>query len=199
LSHSSTRDEVRDKMSKKTLLCLATLVTTLAANSQADIPAVTEDGRAVILRDDQTWEFVEQAEVAAEESEATAVEPADLEVLTLAVEKRVEGGRSCTLGLRLTNNSSHKVSSMVPQLSAMTGEDVLFDTVFISFHSIKPTLSQYAEANIRGLSCADIGRIRVHGADRCDFAELDKYNATNGECLARIRVLESELIQIAKD
>ena len=165
---------------------------TLAA--WADTTAVTEDGRRVLLRDDQTWEYVETAA-----EDAAGADTTGQEVLVLEVEKRIDGARSCRLGLRLTNNSAHRVDSMVPQLSAMTRDDVLFDTVFVSFHSIKPTLSQYAEANIRGLACEDIGRIRVHGADRCDFDDLDKYNATGGQCLARIRVLESDLIQIAKD
>ena len=54
------------------------------------------------------------------------------------------------------------------------------------------------EFEFRGIACRDIVRVQVVGGDRCDMGDLDKYSAAKGQCLARVRVVASDLIPFEK-
>ena len=49
-----------------------------------------------------------------------------------------------------------------------------------------------------GIGCADIARLQIQGGDRCDMGDLNKFSDVKGECLARVRVLPSELLPFEK-
>ena len=49
-----------------------------------------------------------------------------------------------------------------------------------------------------GIVCDDIGRVQVHGGDRCDMAELDRFTEGKGHCLARVKVLPSGQMRVKK-
>jgi hypothetical protein len=49
-----------------------------------------------------------------------------------------------------------------------------------------------------GIGCADIARLQVQGGDRCDMGDLNKFSDAKGECLARVRVLPSEVLPFEK-
>jgi hypothetical protein len=182
------------------LTCLASM---LSLNSAwAATEAVTSDGKRVLLYEDRSWAYAEDAG-AAPASDAVPEEGAapasDTEPpLVLTVEQRINGANSCKLGLRLQNNSLYPVGSIVPQFSAYNAQGVLFETVFVDFKNFKPTLSKFREARFQGISCTAITELKVHGADRCKYDQYDQYNADNGECLALIKVVPSDMINIFK-
>jgi len=165
------------------------LLVLLAAPCAAQIEAVTEDGRRVLLHEDRTWEFAEPAEPQAQGSEP----PLRLEVLSLA---DARGG--CRIGLRLHNDASYPVVSLVLQFEALVGDGVPFDNAFVAFHGIKPTLSQYKALAFERLACGDITGIRMHGGDRCTMGELNKFSPASGECLRRVRVLDTPQVRMLR-
>ena len=158
----------------------------LGQAATADVELMTPDGRRVLLRDDQTWEYVA-------ENEDTGGEH-----VLLAVDRKVDLLNGCMFGLRLTNNTRSKVKSLIPQFSAFTRDNLRYDTVFMAFGPIKPTRYQYREISFFGITCGDIVYVKVVGADRCTMGDLDRYNAADGECLSRIRVAPSDLVKIFK-
>ena len=158
----------------------------LGQTATADVELTTPDGRRVLLRDDQTWEYVAEDEDTGSEH------------VLLPVARKVDLLNGCMFGLRLTNNMRSPVKSLVPQFSAFTRENILYDTVFMAFGPIKPTNYQYREISFFGISCGDIVNVKVVGADRCTMGDLDRYDATEGECLSRIRVAHSDLVNISK-
>lgn len=152
---------------------------------QAAIEAVTTDGRRVRLLDDRTWEYIEE--------EAANEAPIRLELLSMqSISNR------CVIGLRLHNGASYAIASLVPQFEAFVGDGVSFQTVFVPFSNIKPTLSQYQRLEFERVSCEDITSVRLQGGDRCTMDELDKFSPARGECLSRITVEPSTLVPFRK-
>jgi hypothetical protein len=54
------------------------------------------------------------------------------------------------------------------------------------------------EVDFGRITCAEITRIQVTGGDRCEIGELNKYSVQDGQCLARVRVVPSELAPFSK-
>ncbi len=171
-------------MRRYLLVCLILLLTGITID--ADMELVTPDGRRVLLKENHTWEYVEQAEG-----------PNTGNAL-LRVERRVELSNSCLLGLRLTNNMEVRITNLVPMFSAFTQDDVRYETVFMSFFGIKPTRDQYQEIRFTGIKCQDIAYVKIHGGDRCSVGELNKYSPQKGVCLKLIQVEPSDLVKISK-
>jgi hypothetical protein len=167
------------------LLAAAGLGVTLLANTaHAAMEVTAPNGQRVLLKDDNTWEYI-----APDESER---------YLLLSVARKVELPNACRFGLRLTNLAAVKLQSIVPQFSAYNRDSVVFETVFAAFTQIKPTQEQYQEITFKGIRCEDISRITVHGADRCSVGDLTKFSPATGVCLKYIRVEESPLVAISK-
>ena len=161
-------------------------VTVTVTHTKEGVVVITPDGRRVLLRDDHTWEVVE-----AEQGDSSASA-----VISVA---NVSGLRNaCKVGLRLENNLGYNIKSLIPSFSAYNRDGVLFETVSKAFSSIKPTRSQYKQIQFIGITCDNIGHVRVHGAGHCSMGEMDKFNESEGECLSHIHVQASDLIKLIK-
>jgi len=156
------------------------------AQSDEDISAVTLDGKAVVLKSDHTWEFVELA----------AGDPANSAVLT--VTRVWEMDDACKLQFRLKNNLGYRISALVPRLSVQNQDGIIYDTKSISFASIKPTDTQFTEIQFSGIGCHNIAHIKVFDAGRCRMGEIDQWNEKEGECLSHIIVEPSQDVNISK-
>ena len=161
-------------------------VTVKVTRTREGVEVVTPNGKHVLLKDDFTWEYLEVEQLSAGES-------AVLEVVNVK-----ELGNTCDIGFRLTNNLPYKIKSLVPRFSVYTGDQLMFETRSKSFNSIKPTGSQYQKVRFIGISCKDIAHIKLHGADRCTMGPFTKFDSGEGECLKRVYVQESDLIEVIK-
>ncbi len=158
----------------------------IAGIAVAATVVVTEDGKRVRLNDDYTWEYID--------APAAGVEA---QISLNVVSKTTQRG-NCVLGIMLQNDAPYPILNFVPQFEAHIKDDVLFDNVFVSFQGIKPTLSQYQELVFKRVVCEEITRIVVHGGDRCNMEDLTRYSTEKGACLQRVKVMPSDLIEIAK-
>ena len=88
----------------------------------------------------------------------------------------------------------------MPYYAAYRADGVIYDTVASgsSFASMKPGDKLIRELDFAGIACRDIVRLQVVGGDRCDMGDLDKFSATDGQCLARVRVVPSDLVRFDK-
>ena len=161
-------------------------VTVTVTHTNEGIVVVTPDGRRVLLRDNHTWEIIEVAQD----------DPSTSAVISVA---NVRGLRNaCKVGLRLENHLGYNIKSLIPSFSAYTADGVLFETISKSFSSIKPTKNQYRQIQFIGITCEEIGHVRVHGAEHCSMGLMDKFNEAEGECLSHIYVQDSDLIKLIK-
>lgn len=167
-------------------LLLAATVVFWAPQGFGDMTVRGPEGRLILLQDDGTWHYVE------DEDDTPA------EHVRLEVERVRSGTDSCVIGLRLYNNLTAPVRSLVPEFSAYKDGQVKIETVFQSFSRIKPTQDQYQEIRFTGITCDEIGYVLVHGGDRCSMGDLSKFSYNKGECLERIVVQPSDLIRITK-
>jgi len=150
------------------------------------VVVVKPDGGRVLLRNDHTWEIIE-------------VEQDDPTMSALISVANISGLRNaCKIGLRLENNLGYKIKSLIPSFSAYTTKGVLYETVSKSFSSIKPTKKQYRQIQFIGITCEEIGHVRIHGAEHCSMGQMDKFNEAEGECLSHIHVKASDLVKITK-
>lgn len=161
-------------------------VTVDVTRTSEGIEVVTPDGRRVLLRDDHTWEVIETG----------LGDPAKSAVISVANTRGLRN--ACKVGLRLENHLGYNIKSLIPSFSAYTREGVLFETRSKAFSSIKPTKNQYRQVQFIGITCEDIGHVRVHGAEHCSMGLMDKFNEAEGECLSHIYVQPSDLIKITK-
>jgi len=161
-------------------------VTVSVTRTNEGVVVVTPDGRRVLLRDDHTWEVIEVGQE----------DPSTSAVISVANTRGLRN--ACKVGLRLENHLGYNIKSLIPSFSAYTTDGVLFETVSKAFSSIKPTKNQYRQIQFIGITCEDIGHVRVHGAEHCSMGLMDKFNEAEGECLSHIYVQASDLIKITK-
>ena len=174
---------------------MALLIGALApwSAARADFEVTGPDGRRIVLKDDGTWRY---KEAAGEDKSGEKPKVTGEGVLTL--ERRVEEGPNCRFGLRLANNTNYEVENIVPYFSAYRPSGVLYDSVGIGFYSIKPGNSLYREVVFQGITCKEIDRLQVTGGDRCVMGDLDRFSSEYGKCLARVRVVPSDLVRFEK-
>ena len=172
-----------------TVLLLAAMALSHAA--QADFELTGSDGRRILLKDDGTWRYVE----AKEKDQSKAKETGEA---ILRLERKIEGEGVCRFAVLLVNNLPYEIRSFVPQFSSYRANGVIYNTVSSGFASLKSGDSQRREIPFRGIECRDITRLQVVGGDRCDMGELEKFSESKGECLARIRVVESDVVRFDK-
>jgi len=172
------------------MLAAATIFVTPPA--RADFEVTGPDGRKILLKDDGTWRYVEAA-APAQKKQADGAGEAVLSLLY-----RKEAGPNCRFGLRLVNNLPYEVDNIVPTFSAFRADGVLYETHGRGFFSVKPGNSQDREVEFRGITCNEIKRLQVGGGDRCGMGELTRFSAQSGECLARVRVVASDVLRFDK-
>ena len=163
-----------------TLLFTAQLVS-------ADVTITIPDGRQVLLRDNGTWSVVEKSDSA--ETRRFAA---------LTVEKKFDMARGCKFGLRLQNDLSARIRTLVLRFTAYKDGQIPFETVTRGFSYIKPTTSQYQEITFRGISCKEISSVEVFAARNCHVGDLTKYSADAHHCLNLVDVRPSDLVRISK-
>lgn len=173
------------------LCLLLPLVTHAESEPTAAIPAsgikaVTMDGRQVLLKGDNTWEFVTLAQG---DPSVSAV---------LSVTRIWDMEEACKLQFRLQNNLGYRISTLVPRMSVQNQAGVVYDSKSISFASLNPTTEKYTEVQFAGIGCKDIAHVKVYDAARCNMAEIDQWNEKEGECLSHLYVEPSALINISK-
>ncbi len=158
----------------------------IAGLTVAATVVVTEEGKRIRLNDDFTWEYID-----------TQVDEVEPQISLNVVSKTTQRG-NCVLGIMLQNDAPYPILNFVPQFQARIKDDVLFDNVFVSFQNIKPTLRQYQELVFKRVVCEEITRVEVHGGDRCNMEDLTRFSTDKGACLQRVKVIPSNLIEIAK-
>ncbi len=171
---------------KSTLTILfALLMTTTANTALAGVEAVTINGKRVMLNKDHSWEYIEDKHP-------------DTRYARLSVANLDGGDNYCRLGLRLKNDLADKVTSIIFMFSAYVNEEVRYETVTKGFQHVKPTNDMYNEITFSGITCGEIEYIRVHGADRCEIGELNKFTVAKGQCLKLVEVEPSDKVVIFK-
>jgi hypothetical protein len=161
----------------------------------ADFELAGPDGRRILLKDNGTWRYVE-----ATERQAAGETTKEAGEAVLRLERRTERGNNCRFALRLVNNLPYEIRNLVPFYSAYRANGVLHETVasLSAFTALKPGDKQEREIEFSGIACQDIARVQVVGGDRCEMGELYKFTQGEGLCLARVRVVASDIVRFEK-
>jgi hypothetical protein len=174
-------------MKQLVLIALCVLFTHQAsAHDGGDLKAFTVDGRTAMLREDHTWEFFE----------AAPGDPSSSAVLS--VTKVQEMQEACKFQFRLQNNLGYKIGALVPRLAIHNQDGIIYESKSISFTTINPTKAEYTEVQFDGIGCHQMSVVKVIDASRCRMGDIDQWNEEEGQCLSRIYVEPSELINISK-
>jgi hypothetical protein len=163
--------------------------------ARADLEVAAPDGRRILLKDNGTWQYLDAKDK--DQAEGKVKQEGEA-VLTL--ERKMERGSNCRFVMRLVNNLPYEIRSFVPYYSAYRANGVLYDTVSSgsSFAAMRPGDTLVREVDVVGIPCKEIVRLQVVGGDRCNMGDLDKFTATEGQCLARVRVVASDLVRFDK-
>ena len=176
-------------------MIFAVLVQPLLA--MAEMVVRGPDGRQIVLKDDGTWRYQDAVGTG---KTAPKSEPkldqgpqADLRLL-----RKVERGANCRLAFSLTNNLPYAIGNIVPYIAVYRANDVMHDTQSLAFHTIRPSDTIERDVDFGRITCAEIARVQVSGGDRCEMGDLHKFSEQDGKCLARIRVVPSEVTRLSK-
>lgn len=164
------------------------LLLAVAASAGAGQQATLDDGRKVLLKDDGRWEYLTPEDAETEDQHHAG----------LKVERRETIPQGCRLGLRLQNDLTSRIRSLVLRFTAYKPGPIAYETVSRGFSHIKPTDNQYREIRFRDIACEEIAQIQVHGAKNCHVGELTKYSDGEDTCLSLVHVNDSDLIKIYK-
>jgi hypothetical protein len=159
----------------------------LSAGVGAGQQATLDDGRKVLLKDDGRWEYLTPE--ATDDEQRSAV---------LTVERVETLPQGCRLGLRLQNDLTTRIRSLVLRFTAYKAGPIAYETISRGFSLIRPTDSQYREIRFRNVPCDEIAQVQVHGADNCHVGDLTKYTEGSDDCLSLVQVNDSTLIKIYK-
>lgn len=167
----------------------------LSCSAQADFELTGPDGRRILLKDNGTWRHLEGLD-----KDQVVDKPKEAGEAVLHLEGKVERGEGCRFVVRLDNDLPYEINSLVPYYSVYRANGVIYDTVPSpsSFTGLKPGDKQSREFEVRGITCKDIVRVRVVGGDKCVMGELNKFTDGKGMCLARVRVVGSDLVRFDK-
>jgi hypothetical protein len=167
----------------------------LSPSAHADFELTGPDGRRILLKDDGTWRHLE-----ATDKDQVEGKPAQTGEAVLLLERKTERGNGCRFAVQLVNNLPYEINSLVPYYSVYRADGVIYDTVSSpsSFTGLKPGNKQSREFEVIGIACSDIVRVQVVGGDKCVMGELNKFTDGKGECLARVRVVGSDLVRFDK-
>ncbi|HVN35616.1 MAG TPA: hypothetical protein VMU96_10230 [Casimicrobiaceae bacterium] len=161
----------------------------LPATCGADFELTAPDGDRILLKDDGTWVRLKK-----EASDG----PKEGREAVLRLESKTELGVGCRYLLRLQNDFPYEIRSIVPAFFAYRPNGVIYDTQSVNFNTVRPGDSQTRQIQFLGIACKDIARLQVGGGDRCELGELDRFSNGKGECLSRVRVVASDLVQFDK-
>jgi len=188
------------------ILCALGAAAIGASQALADFEVTAPDGRRILLKDDKTWRYVDtETDPAGKKTDAAATKaakagdkPKDAGEAVLHLVGKIPGNRICRFQLKLVNNLRYEIRSLVPEFSIYRASGVVYDSKFSGFAFVKPGDSQTREVRFNGIACEDIVRVQVGGGDRCEMGELDKFSPVKGECLARVRVVASDIVRFDK-
>jgi len=155
-------------------------------SAQAGLYAYTGDGRRVLLKPDQTWEYIQLPSESAEDS------------VVLSVTEVVEMDTACRIQIKLQNNLGYRIYSLVPRLSIRNADGIVYTTKSLSYSAVRPTEARYTNVQFNGIGCRDISQVWVSDAGRCKMGEIDQFNEKEGECLSHIFVEPSDKINMSK-
>ena len=170
----------------------------LSASAPADFEVTGPDGRRILLEGNGTWKYVETAD-----KKPPAAKPKPEGELLLVLERKTETDTGCRFQVQLSNNAPYEVGNLLLYYAAYRVNGHVYDTVSpgSGFNTIKPGDKQRRQFEVAGLACRDIGRVQVVGGDRCVMGDLHRWldqSEHKGECLARVRVAESQLVRFDK-
>jgi hypothetical protein len=163
--------------------------------AHADFLVRGPDGRRIVLHDDGTWRYLD-----VQRSARAAEAPKDQGEAELVLRRKIENGNNCGFVVRLSNQMPYEIRNLVLHYAALRADGVVYDTVSSKsgFGSLRPGDSQDREFQFLGIPCKDIARVQVVGGDRCEMGDLHKFSEGRGRCLARVRVVESDLVRFDK-
>lgn len=183
-------------------LFLATLLlvagVALSPTARADFELTGPDGRRFLLKDDGTWQQLDASGKARSDDKPRKEAEAAQAVLTL--ERKVETGNGCAFAVQLVNTLPYEIRSLIPYYSVYRANGVVYDTVSSNsgFTAVRPGDKQVRKFEFVGITCQDIARVQVVGGDRCVMGDLHKFSDEKGQCLARLRVVASDLVRFDK-
>jgi len=163
-----------------------TVAALASAHDDAKLFGITDDGRRVQLNQDHSWDFVE----------TPSGDPQTSAVLTILEVTDLE--EACRLKLHMQNNLSMRITHLVPRFNIYKHDGVLFDTVSKSFANMKPGKDQYTSMQFSGIGCSEIKFAHLFAAPRCRMGDIDIWNEEEGQCLSRIYVTPTDLINLSK-
>jgi hypothetical protein len=174
-----------------------------AAPARADFEVAGPDGRRILLKDDGTWRYLDDKPVAAAEPAASAAsEPAadapPPPTAELGVVRKTDTSAGCQFDLRLSNTLPFQVRSLVPEFAAVRPSGVTYSTQMTAFIRVKPGDAQTRSVRFAGIPCGEIELLRVQGGDRCEVGDLERFTPEKGVCLARLKLVPTDLVRFEK-
>jgi hypothetical protein len=179
---------------------VSTMLALCALPAQADFELKDGDGRRILLKDDGTWRYLDEKPAAAEAPASSASEPAKEPppMAELRVVGKSDTSAGCQFDLLLLNTLPYEIRSLVPEFGAIRTSGVTYAMQAAAFIGIKPGDELRRSVRFAGIRCSDVEKVLVQGGDRCVMGDLERYGGAKGACLARLKLVPTELVRFEK-
>ena len=164
----------------------------------ADFELADAQGRRIVLKDDGTWRFADGKPASASAGAASAAASKDARLAQLELTRRIDAPGNCSFEFTLTNALPYEIRNIVPDFTVLRANGVEYLTQNVGFELIRPGDLRRRQLRFDGISCAEIATLKVSGGDRCEMNDLNRFSEGKGDCLARVRVLPSQLLKFEK-
>lgn len=182
------------------LLAMAMALAVYAAAAHADFELKDAAGRRILLRDDGTWLYIDDKPVAAAEppaAPASAAEEAGA-MAELALVGKSDTPAGCQFELQVQNTLPYEIRNLVPDFRAFRNGGAPYATQTVAFIGVRPGDERVRRVRFLGIRCADIERLQVLGGDRCEMGDLERFADVKGACLARVKIMPTQLVRFDK-
>ena len=164
--------------------------------ASADFELKDGQGRRILLKDDGTWHYLDALDKSGPGSEPSkSKEQPQAELL---LERLMDVPGACRFELALVNKLNYEIRSLVPEFTVYRANEVAYSAQLAGFGPVRPGDRNRRAVQFAGIGCADIAKLQVQGGDRCEMGDLNRFSDASGQCLARVRVLPSELLLFEK-
>lgn len=170
--------------------------------ARADFELKDDKGRTILLKDDGTWRYADDAKKDGKDAKdakgAAKAPPPPPPTAELQLVARADSPVGCQFELMLTNTLPYEIRSLVPDFAVQRANGVVYSQQSVSFGPIKPGDQRQRPLRFSGITCGDIAKLQVVGGDRCEMGDLDRFADAKGACLARVKLMPTDLVKFEK-
>jgi hypothetical protein len=155
------------------------------APAYAEMTATTAEGQKVLLKDDGTWQFIDDTASASDRH------------ILMSVVKLKEMFGTCMISIEISNNVGSRVQTFSPRILAYDNDGEFINDGILFVQNIENGGRQTPDMQIRGVECGVIKHLEIRKM-AMDMCEIGGKSIDGSECIELIQIESTSKIPFRK-